>query len=564
MSVIFMSLDNQPIIPAQLALDQYEKNNWDTSGFEGMANSFRCPIGEEPSQGFFLMTRQAVQQINTAGYKTLVMGDDNGSVTLPGIVVKQAIRLVTGASQDPNALYLVEVTDKRFIARMSIVNLRFNIRYSGASEIDPNTTNLGTPWTWAQVVSQIATVLPAGASSIVIPSSVSVSSTPENIQYDCVSGWSALADVGKRLGCELLYNPIADAFSMVQMGIGSSNPLGNQGGASSGGGLTSGPTLRTQSDLLLEDLESITGAYNYPATVSVCFPVFDADPITFVLTNRNQGYFYNVPVSGNLSIAASGTTAIVYDSMMAIWHDPTIPNPDNLAALTTRANEVATAYYAKLTGNTNARNVYSGAMAYVPGSTVCETTWRDFGDGLKTEVQRWQPTTPMPAGPKSEPQGMCFGYTTSLTLNGNNATFVISDSSGSTTRTVSAYIYDGLVFSYVDYVIQYIPATDTYLVVDPALEGDGWCASAIGKFSTGTVNIWQENTVGDETDSGITLQAYTRFVAVPAGTRVRWSWNDDSGSFVLIAMECAGTGSVNSSASSGGTSRRSEVRGGLP
>jgi len=417
-SQVFMSFDGKPIVPAGRTIEQFSELNWDFSDFQFKANSYRCPIGEETGVAHLLMLRRDVQQISTAGYKTLVMGDDAfGSVTFPGMIFDSAYRLLPGSSQDPNALYLVKAVDKRFIAAQSFCNQRFNLRYPNSSQAADNanldlkmgfasqTVNGGTtPYTWTQIIQQIATSLQGGAGSIVIPSSLSLTSTPENLRFDCISGWRAMCDVANRIGSECKYDPIADSFSMVEMGGDTTNPMGQQGGAGTSQGLTDGVTQRTQSDQLLEDAETIVGTYRYPEKVSVCFPVIDGDSNTFGLVNKNNGHFYNIDIAGssitpsrysspNGSTPLTGTRQILYDAMLALWTDVTVTDPDNKTDLTTRATEVATEFYKSIRDCTPAKQVFNGARQFVPGATISEVIWREFGDGLKTEVIRYQPRT---------------------------------------------------------------------------------------------------------------------------------------------------------------------------
>jgi hypothetical protein len=53
--------------------------------------------------------------------------------------------------------------------------------------------------------------------------------------------------------------------------------------------------------------------------------------------------------------------------------------------------------------DTSARWVFSGPRSVIPGPFISEVTWREYGDGWKTEVTRWRPlignTTPPPIIP---------------------------------------------------------------------------------------------------------------------------------------------------------------------
>src|SRR5579863_2736921 len=107
--VAFANLDNLPIQTAEQELRNCHENNLDSSQFDGKANSLSVPIGEEPSQGFLLMLRQDVDQLTLGNFHTLTFGVGSESITVKGLVFRSAYRLFSGISQDPLALYLVEL-----------------------------------------------------------------------------------------------------------------------------------------------------------------------------------------------------------------------------------------------------------------------------------------------------------------------------------------------------------------------------------------------------------------------------------------------------------------------
>lgn len=148
------------------------------------------------------------------------------------------------------------------------------------------------------------------------------------------------------------------------------------------------------------------------------------------------------------------------------------------------------------------------------------------------------------------PALMVRGYTTAgLTVAENSATFTLGMG-----QFLSATVRDGLIFTFVNYFLSYDQPTNTWNVVNPALAGDGICYSGCAKGSSATANIYQENTIGDRTDSGVTLSAYSRFATVPPGSQIRWEWNGDSAAFEMTAMECGNI--LGSSASSAAASSR--------
>lgn len=109
-------------------------------------------------------------------------------------------------------------------------------------------------------------------------------------------------------------------------------------------------------------------------------------------------------------------------------------------------------------------------------------------------------------------------------------TFKVSDG---TTKT--ATVRRGVCLKKATYWIASTPSG--FEVVNPTLSGIGKTNAAIGKGTSGTVNIYT-GTLGSETASGSTLTAWNRYADVAITKWVRWAWNDDSSAFDLAAAEC--------------------------
>src|SRR3990167_8750930 len=131
------------------------------------ANSYTCPIGREPGRGFLCMERQdlddldfdVVQELKWTG--NVATGGNvlaNGTFTIKNLyVVNDPIRLDASGDDNPNSLYLVEISDVRWLlSKFSSINKAYNLRKPGnnfgntngliAARFYSDTLNAGSLW----------------------------------------------------------------------------------------------------------------------------------------------------------------------------------------------------------------------------------------------------------------------------------------------------------------------------------------------------------------------------------------------------------------------------------
>ena len=128
------------------------------------ANSIYIPNGRWPSRGWVLLARSDYDLINKssstglyANSFELEVGDSTDKDTtnaLTNLSIVQAQCVMRGVASDPNALYLVELTDDRGILHNKWFQAPITAFYNIRAPAYPQTfyapsTNSGTPWTWA-------------------------------------------------------------------------------------------------------------------------------------------------------------------------------------------------------------------------------------------------------------------------------------------------------------------------------------------------------------------------------------------------------------------------------
>lgn len=433
----YAALGGQPIVSITSAITAFAENGWDTSQFAGLANSFNSPLGEEFGHGWVLMTRRSLNNLDTAAAHTLLFGEgeSNESIELEGIYIRAAKRVSPGASQDDSSLYMVELVDTRYYLRRKSINRRFNCRNlrDTTDTYVTETLNAGTPWTWAEIITEIWSENHILIGSIgTLPSFADMTSTPENIRYEGLSAWHALNDFCARCGAAVVYdNAFANNFYVVRMGVitGDTDPpfFGEGGTTVTKEGFeatfSSDPTARPVGggDGLIVDEETLQGDSMIPRIVTVMFPTeFGGSQIKDELLS-DFGKWYPVQIDGADSAVLPTTVAcdfhdatgdeariprpdfnsdsevIRYESITARFSDVADATPLNQTTLETRAKEIARDLYRTLHDCSYAHMAYMGikyqddANPLIHGKCVSEVAWGDYGNGFRTDVWRKLP-----------------------------------------------------------------------------------------------------------------------------------------------------------------------------
>lgn len=219
--------------------------------FEGVVNAFTYRSGKEPSNGFFLLLKKDLDNIGTlsnpgTGFGNALYGielsfktNSTSSVVIQGLGIAGAIAITPTqttpeyrdsevASQDnhDNQVYLVELSDERYVAHMSTIEQSYNIRtpahqptgtnsdiyvrdtdkyyqitMDNGAILDGGVPGTPVPWTWERLIKTIWNQLP---DSFPVHDGDFVdfttyadypSSGPENFNFEGGSAWDALWEV---------------------------------------------------------------------------------------------------------------------------------------------------------------------------------------------------------------------------------------------------------------------------------------------------------------------------------------------------------------------------------
>jgi len=445
--IAYASLGGQPIVTARSAIQSFDKQDWDESVFEGRANSFTSPLGEEYGYGKVLMIRSSLDVLDTTTrYKLKFgVGQEGNEIELDGIYIRKAKRISPGVAHEDKALYLVDLVDTRYkLAKLRKNGVyQFNCRRTGgtADSYDEATLDNTYPparaWTWIRVIEHLWGLLNTEDPSLIGTFSAHPNVDlledfnypdeilPENLRYDGLSLWEALNDVVRRVGCAIVFdNAFVHNFFLVRLGSigGGVYPedvpqFHSQGGSkvtvtsASTAYWSAGNTTRILGDGLFADDEVLQGELVVPNIIDVMFPTSFDDQASGELTSE-YGRWYPKSITGATLPATDYcdmggrvplpsnnpfSRHIVYETKHARFAAAADTTPNNDADLDLRARKIAEDVYRTLVDCAGAHVSYAGihydddSNPTIPGKTVSEVTWGDFGNGLRTDIYRSPP-----------------------------------------------------------------------------------------------------------------------------------------------------------------------------
>lgn len=428
------------------------------------ANSYVNPLGMTPGRGWVLMYRKDVvalhnQQFNyasSASFPNTAGTLKIGSTTiLKSAFIIKATCMTPESSANDYSIYLVEITDFRYMASMSSPkNSAYNIRVvnpvvssrdaSSSDEFESNSLQggfAGTIWTWQELCDDIY----ESTSAITLASGLQTAPTlpytpsghPENIRCVYEQAWKFLHSVLYLAGCTTAYDAATDSLTYVRLGT-----------TQSAGGSSLDSHLQTFSSKLLYDAQPIESICMRRARPWLAMPVqpnhWGAE------TDFNRGASNNTDdtVAGSLYLSSlvesgegllvGGTTngfrvstntsgtnrsaffvqspngwagaELLFDPTIA-WAHKSIADAQNANAtqITAVVNQRCENHYAEALYSQNwMRKIFTGLIPHLsPGSQCKAVSIYDFGNGLMSDVMNGPNFL---ADPISGPPSASFEY----------------------------------------------------------------------------------------------------------------------------------------------------------
>lgn len=216
-----------------------EEQGIPTDLFDGKANSYTNVLGPSPGVGWVLLPRELVDSLDIEDEHVLeFLGDayDGQPVKCRRLhIVEARAALRIGIEDDPGAMYLVKLADRRDWAATRMwaesINKQYNVRnpIQIGEDADPDdryyiaTRNPDTdePWTWDEMVGDIWGEIELLGDFPGLPDNVEPDGTPENFVFNG-NAYDALTAVLERIGCALRHDPYTEdddsAFDLVELG----------------------------------------------------------------------------------------------------------------------------------------------------------------------------------------------------------------------------------------------------------------------------------------------------------------------------------------------------------
>lgn len=342
------------------------------------ANSFYCPVGRWSSRGWLLLSRSDYDRLDK--YATTLQlnigdtGSPNNVGALKNLAIVQAQCVTRGLVSDPNAVYLVEITDARGILYNQWFQHPLTAAYNIRAPAYPGGFHTGslsggsTVWTWSTMLQDMWLYMPLLGAWPGLP--VTPAGTPEGFWFSGVSAWYALNDVLEYLGmtvaCDL--TSANTPFTIVRSGA-TSNTL---------------TTLQNKYLANLEDdLEWIDqGSGRVPATVKVLFrkryDVYGTEETVRSDTLQwSTTPIYTVIGSAPAIFSSAVGTHFIWSDFTVRYNQDGVPYPADVTTATAIAAERITQYFGRIYNQTLGfmSQTYAGALPFATESDVDGVCW---------------------------------------------------------------------------------------------------------------------------------------------------------------------------------------------
>jgi hypothetical protein len=358
------------------------------------ANSLQVPSGPEPVRGFILMKRSDYDLVSPYRRDLQLILKDFGAtrtaLTLKGLTVVHAQCVSTGLASDPDAIYLVEVTDARGILsnrwwKQGIIagyNLRApaypQLYYSGSLDG-------ASAWTWTRMIGDLWTSCALLGAYPGLP--VTPAGTPDGFWFPGTSVFEALSRALGIVGCT------------ISCDLTSATPYGIADVGASDAAFTS--ATATYAGLIEEDLEWIdTGSGRVPGSLVVYFHRRNEQYGTEETVRRDSlqwstNAIYSVTVSAPAQFSGALGTAHQWSDFTIRYDVDNNPLAADVATAATVAADQGTQFFAQIYRGTLGymSRTYTGALPFATGSQVDGVRWYEHYPnqeraGWRTEVLR--------------------------------------------------------------------------------------------------------------------------------------------------------------------------------
>lgn len=357
------------------------------------ANSLYVPSGLQPARGWILLDRNSYDLLADSFYSTdleLEIDDfsTGGKLRFKNLAIVQGRCVSTGVADDPNAVYLIELTDKRGVLWNQWFRFPANVYYNVLSPAYPAnyysaSMNGGSAWTWTTMIQDLWEDMPLLSTYPGLP--ITPTSSPMNWNLPGVSAWEALNRMLWHIGCSVAVD-LRSATPYTIVNNGAADAVFS--------------ALQTASVLRLEDdMEWIdTGSGRVPGTVKVLFHRANQYYGTEETIRRDSLQWqtastYTVSVAAPATFTGAEGTHCLWDDFVVRYDVDGSPLGADVTTAATIAAERVDQYFDNIYSGTNGFmwQQYAGCIPFTTGSLVDMVCWKETmlqRRGWQTEIAR--------------------------------------------------------------------------------------------------------------------------------------------------------------------------------
>lgn len=340
-----------------------------------LANSYYSLAGHYPDVGWLLLDRASYDRLDRyATNHSLVISDfNNPTLTVSNLAIVQARCVTRGTASDPNAIYLIQVTNSQGVIYNPWFQLSVNVQYNVRALAYPgkfydwslDQSRGGTTWTWDTMLRDLWERAPSQLGTYpglpYVPDGL-----PENHEFIGVSLWGSIGKVLDYLGLSVVGN--YPNFSIVQMGAADSTFTALQS---------------LYSTNLEDDYEYIDGGSGrVPSQVTVYFHrrneyYGSEETVRYDSLQWQSTPAYEVTVSGPGAFTSAAGTGHLWSEFTVRYDQNGSPLAADVATANNIARQRVSQFYDDIFRGTHGfmKQCYSGVLPFTTGSLVDGVRW---------------------------------------------------------------------------------------------------------------------------------------------------------------------------------------------
>lgn len=382
----YWQVDGKAVLNPGPLKEDFDALGWEAS-FWGLVNSIHLPAGQRPGSAWFLMTREAGDELDKNEPVDITCTHEGGTTTWKNYYPVRSI--IVGKDGDAKAPVLVELQDKRSVLALTAANKEYNVRIpvpkgSGVADryFTDSLSSGTTLFTWQTELDNLWTFLPTGIRGTAPTLAYTPTHSPADHSFLGVNCWyEAIGSLIDFTQSVLTWNPFTDVFALTKLGDAQS-------------GLDTALDAVVKKLMFSDDPRDDINRTSIPEKIRVHFDKrtkYSSSSNLLLPPARSWG---GTPT--HVRDVATGLTGAEAGTILHIWSDMVAEYDLSGAVLNgTDLNTSGDSLAGEVKNRLNVageplRLIHAGCLeSLLTGSEVHEVVWRDYGDamGMVTEIR---------------------------------------------------------------------------------------------------------------------------------------------------------------------------------